>query len=494
MAVRKPFRPQAPRQAASTAALWPVGLRWIASIAAVSGVTLLFRLMPLKVHTATLEAAYLLVILALASALRFPETLAAVVAAVLELNFFFLPPVGTLTIADPQNWVALAAFLLTAAMGSRLSLRGRERAEAAERRMRQAAQLHEFGRALLLAPQRELEVEIERRLVTGFGYDEARVLNAMAAEAVPSMPHGGGAMRCLPLTLGGQRVGELCLEGRPLPAEMEAAVSRMAAMAMERARVEREIERIRLLEQSERLKSALLDSVTHELRTPLTSIRGAATALLASAELDEAAQRDLLQVIDADCDRLNELLESLVEMASLEAGATPLHLETASAEAVVEAAVAAARFDPKRLHTHLDAGLPPLRIDARLVARALLQLLKNAAAYSPPGTPIELRVEPAVIGSRWRVSNSLDPEVGAPVDPESLFEKFRRGPWAARRNPGGLGMGLAIARAIIRAHGGEIGIERETLASMGSISFVFHLPVAAPAGITSAGTRAKHMG
>ncbi len=166
----------APKPARRAGGIWPAKgrlwapiWRWILALISVTGVTLLYRLLP--VHIATLVASYLLVVLALATTLRFPEVLAAALLATLELNYFFIPPVGTFTIADSQNWVALAAFLLAAAIGSRLSWRGRQRAEMAELRLKEVARLLEFSRALLLITPGKLAGEIERWLVSGFGYD-----------------------------------------------------------------------------------------------------------------------------------------------------------------------------------------------------------------------------------------------------------------------------------------------------------------------------------
>jgi K+-sensing histidine kinase KdpD len=227
------------------------------------------------------------------------------------------------------------------------------------------------------------------------------------------------------------------------------------------------------LEQSERLKSALLDAVTHDLRTPLTSIKASVTTLLEErgaardedGALDAEGRREMLEVIDEETDRLNRFIEGLVEMARIEAGEMRLRRRWASIEEIVAAALvrAAPLTRAHEVRVRMADGLPAVRVDARAVAEVVYTLVDNAAKYSPEGTRIEVFAECAPDGAvRLGVE---DEGPGLPAElRERVFDKFframRDGDAAARRRrPSGTGMGLAIAKGIVEAHGGRVGIE-----------------------------------
>lgn len=227
------------------------------------------------------------------------------------------------------------------------------------------------------------------------------------------------------------------------------------------------------LRQSERLKSALLDAVTHDLRTPLTSIKASVTTLIddfrsrrrgkESAALDEEGRGEMLEVIDEETDRLNRFVEGLVEMARIEAGEMHLRRRWGSIEEIVAAALerAAPLTRAHDVQVRMDEGLPSVRVDARAVAEVIFTLVDNAAKYSPAGTRIEVCAESAGDG---RVRLSVEDE-GAGIPPElrgRVFDKFFRAMRdgdAAAPKPAGTGMGLAIAKGIVEAHGGRIWIE-----------------------------------
>jgi len=227
------------------------------------------------------------------------------------------------------------------------------------------------------------------------------------------------------------------------------------------------------LKQSERLKSALLDAVTHDLRTPLTSIKASVTTLLEdfraqprgpeSAALDEEGRGEMLEVIDEETDRLNRFVEGLVEMARIEAGEMHLRRRWGAVEEIVSAALerAAPLTRGHKVRVRMDEGLPSVRVDARAVAEVIFTLLDNAAKYAPSGTRVEVCAETTGDG---RVRLSVEDE-GPGVPPElreRVFDKFFRAMRdgdAGARQPGGTGMGLAIARGIVEAHGGRIWIE-----------------------------------
>ncbi|HKC64003.1 MAG TPA: ATP-binding protein, partial [Pyrinomonadaceae bacterium] len=227
------------------------------------------------------------------------------------------------------------------------------------------------------------------------------------------------------------------------------------------------------LKQSERLKSALLDAVTHDLRTPLTSIKASVTTLLdelrtdgndaETMKLDAEGRQEMLEVIDEEADRLNRFVESLVELARIEAGEMRLRPAWASIEEIIETALkrAAPRTREHRIEVWFEDELPNVRVDERAVAEVVYTLLDNAAKYSPKGTAIRVRTKRAD-GEMIKLSVE-DQGRGVPVVlRERVFDKFframRDGDQSANQ-PTGTGMGLAIARGIVEAHGGRIWIE-----------------------------------
>jgi two-component system sensor histidine kinase KdpD len=329
-----------------------------------------------RLSSTTVALALLLVVLFAATGWGSRPAILAALLGVACFNFFFLPPLYTFTIANPQNWVALTAFLITALVAGELSARAKRRAEEAE------------------AGRREIE-----RL-----YNEFRA-------------------------------------------------------AAERAR------QAEVFEQSERLKSALLDAVTHDLRTPLTSVKAAVTTLLDESEvtLDDEARREFLEIINEEADRLNYFVENMVELARIEAGAINLRLRWSSVEEIV--AMARARADAltrgHRLEIELESELPTVRIDASLIAEVLYSLIDNAAKYSPAGSRIKISARRAE--SEMLLIAVEDEGRGIPEHlRERVFDKFFRATAegaASLGRPKGLGMGLAIARGIVNAHGGRIWVE-----------------------------------
>ncbi|HKV93243.1 MAG TPA: ATP-binding protein [Candidatus Angelobacter sp.] len=207
------------------------------------------------------------------------------------------------------------------------------------------------------------------------------------------------------------------------------------------------------LRKSEQLKTALLDAVTHDLRTPLTSIKAAITTIRVEPVSAEV-QRELFEVIEQECDRLNHFIQGMMDMAKLETGEVALASRDVSAEEVVEDALR--RAEPL-LHDHrveiaIQPGLPALRVDPRLISQVIFTLLENAAKYSGGGTPITVAVERDTDNIGFAVNDE-----GPGIPPElrtRVFEKFFR----AGLQPG-FGVGLAIARGIVQAHGGTIKIE-----------------------------------
>ena len=261
-------------------------------------------------------------------------------------------------------------------------------------------------------------------------------------------------------------VGQLSSRARRRARQAEEQKIEIEKLYRELERTYREANEAELLRRSEKLKTALLDAVTHDLRTPLTSIKSSATTLLGElaqsnpgSSLDREAQQELLEVIDEEADRLNRFVEEMMELAQIEAGHLSLHRRTASAHDIVEAALnrAAGILKRHRIEVTIEDQIPTLQVDAASISEVVFSLLDNAAKFSPANTLIHLS---AGKESASRVRFMVEDE-GPGVSPDSrerIFEKFFREQPVKAQRPG-FGMGLAIAKGIVEAHGGRIWVE-----------------------------------
>jgi two-component system sensor histidine kinase KdpD len=277
----------------------------------------------------------------------------------------------------------------------------------------------------------------------------------------------------VPLRLGMRTVGALGVTGAELSRETLDALGSLAGLAIERARALEALSKHRAEQEHERLRTALLDSVTHEFRTPLTSIKASVTTLLSGAGLDDSGRRDLLTVIDEETDRLNRLVGEAAEMAQLDSGMFKLDLQPHSIPEALQLAIEDARasLENHPVEVIVAPDLPKVRMDVQRIREVLMHLLENAGKYSDAGVPIKVSSE--VRGDQL-VTSIADRGPGIDSFEQSLiFEKFYRGQHQRYSAPG-TGMGLAIAKVIVEAHGGTIGV----VSQLGSGSvFSFSLPV-----------------
>lgn len=442
----------------------------------------------------TTVALMFLVIVLLTSAywgLRYAVVMSVIATA--AFNFFFLPPVGTFTIADPQNWVALFAFLITALVASNLAERARSEAESAQQRRREVERLFGLSQRLLgsdhvleilNALPKYVEETFSVGSVVAMAADHPTVyrssLDAKFEESVlrstllRGEPITQSGISYVPLRLGMRTVGALGVTGDDLSRETLDAMGSLAGLAIERARALEALSKNRAEQEHERLRSALLDSVTHEFRTPLTSVKASVTTLLSNASLDDSGRRDLLTVIDEETDRLNRLVGEAAEMAQLDSGMFKLDLQPHSIQDALQPALldASAALESHPVETIVPPDLPKALIDVERIREVLMHLLENAGKYSPAGAPIRVTSE---VQNNRLVTSIADRGPGIDSFEQSLiFEKFYRGQ-NQRYSAPGTGMGLAIARVIVEAHGGTIGV----VSQLGSGSvFSFSLPVA----------------
>jgi len=289
-------------------------------------------------------------------------------------------------------------------------------------------------------------------------------------------PPADGCPVAIPLRIGVRPSGALLLEATSLSRETMEALSGLVSISIERAGALESSARSEAAKETERLRTALLDSVTHELRTPLTSIKASITALLSQGALDESSRHELLTVIDEESDQLNRLIEQAVEMAQLDANKVHLELKPQSVAALVDTAVEQLRLsNPSReIRVSLSRSLPNVIADAAWIEKVLINLLANAAKYSPAAQPIFVSADPR--GDMLAISVADRGEGIDPLEQGMVFDKFYRGQ-GQRMRVSGTGMGLAICRAIVTAHGGTIGVTSQL--GHGSV-FTFTLPIARP--------------
>lgn len=454
-------------------------------------------------------------------------SLPAVFASLLSLVIFdlvFVSPYYTLAIDDAQYLLTFAGLLVVSLVISTLTARAREQEQAARSREAQAVALYEFSQKLaasaslpdiaqtaVLQVQKTLAYPAALFLIAGrqeAGDSSAQPLLLAATpgleltadtytaagrvgdqgqppspEAVPPHPVAG---YFLPLQTLGQTLGVLFIASvagdTALTADQTrflASFASQVAQALERARLEETARQARLLEETEKLQTALLNSISHDLRTPLASITGALSSLLEDAPLlSEEARKELILTAWEEAIRLNRLVGNLLDMTRLQSGALRVVRQTNDVEDLVGATLAQMprRLRGRVVQTTIPPDLPPVEIDLALVVQVLVNLLDNALKFAPVDQPINIE---AVVDGEWVILTVKDRGPGLPEgSSELLFHKFFRGPGdlaAGRWEVGGTGLGLSIAKGIVEAHGGRIWADNRP---GGGAVFSFSLPAA----------------
>jgi two-component system, OmpR family, sensor histidine kinase KdpD len=479
-----------------TKAVQPV-LRF-AAVITIDAVIVWFYFKQVHVNPTTVGFTFLLAILMVSANWGLRYALLMAVVATLAYNYFFLPPLLHFTIADPQNWVALAGFLITALIASQLSERARREALQSNQRRQEVERLYAFSQQLLLADNVfGLLNSVPGYIVESFGVEGAALFlenkqktyfsdialqTSLPVEELKSVCGRGEPKRdrqrgiCLmPLRLGVRSIGSFGITGCNLSRETLEAIGSLVAIAMERAGTMEKLSRAEAARESDRLRSLLLDSVTHEFRTPLTAIKASAETLMSEAKLDRPQLQELLVVINEESDRLNRLVGEAAEVAQLDARQVELHFEPHRIRQAVDLAVQQSKhaLEHHPIEITIPDSLPSVKMDLDRIIEVLAQLLDNAGKYSPPDSPIHVAAD--VRGGQL-VTSVADHGPGIDdIEQAMIFEKFYRGR-DQRLSIQGTGMGLAIAKAIVELHGGTIGVTSQV--GRGSV-FYFSLPLTA---------------
>lgn len=471
-----------------------IALRVSAAIAFIAATTfVLIRVVPVNATTAGFL--YLVAILLIATKGGLVESTAASVAAMLCFNFFFFPPVGRFTIADPQNWVALFAFLATSLTASQLSARAKRRAQEAEERRGEVERLYALSRALLLIePSRSIASQIVRQIILTCGFPGGALYVKSTGEIHRTGSGSGGldsklqesAMRSAvlkdeersltiaPIRLGGEPIGSLAIIDKTFSDAALHSLLNLVAIALERANWQKTVTQAEVARQSEELKSTLLDAIAHEFKTPLTSIKAVTSDLLSGGPTAlEPHQHELISIVDDSADRLSKLVTDAIQLARIEGGTFRLNLGMHFPGFLVAEALRQMKSvtNERKIEILVPDDLPPVRVDAELIQVVLTHLLDNALKYSHPESSITIG---ARLDSGKVVLYLADQGKGITEEErKQIFEKFYRG--KGQRHLQGTGMGLAIAREILRAHGEDISLS--STSGKGS-EFSFGLPIA----------------
>ncbi len=471
----------------------------------------------------TVDLVFLTAVVGVAVRFGLGPSLAAVVASSLAYNFFFLPPVYTFTVTDPTNIAALFFFTLVAVLVSNLAARTRSIALLSQARARATETLYGFSRKLagagtlddvLWAAAYQMAAMLAVRVVLllpgadGLGVragyppedtlDEADLAAAhwafdndrAAGRGADTLP---GAKRLfLPLRTGRGTIGVAGLDGdRPGPLltpegrRLFDALADQGALAIERVRLVEDLDRAKRAEETDRLRQALLTSISHDLRTPLAGILGAATTLRdLGAALDEAAKAELVATVVEEAERLNRFIANLLDMTKLEAGAVVPNLALHDLGDIVGTALRRVErvLPASRITLELPLDLPPLALDAVLFEQVLVNLLDNAAKYAPAGSHVTVRA--AALPGTVRL-DVLDEGAGLlPEDIERVFDKFYR-VRKVDRVRAGTGLGLAIARGFVEAMGGTVTAANRQNLSGACFSVTLPIPVRSTRGIAA---------
>ena len=451
-------------------------------------------------------------------------------AAFLLFNWFFVPPYGTLTVTNPLDWVVLGTFLITSVVAAQLLAVARTEADAASRRADEVDRLAALGAETLNAARAEdamlaiaavvrstLEMtacELYLRTDTGgvaLVARDGRAGDAPPAEVAMRLVewvarHGTAAMEredgtlrvawqrdddaqlpaveldpsdasavLLPLRVQDRTVGVLRMTSSggvrldPAQRRFLNALSYYAALGAERVRLSAQAEHAEALRETDRLKDALIASVSHDLRTPLTTIKALAHDLRSLGD-------DRVETIEQEADRLNRLVADLLDLSRLTAGSLPLRIEVNAVDDLIGVVIQQTQgiMAARRLDVSLDANATLLvaRFDLVHSARILVNLIENACKYSPAGAPILLRVHRE--GARVALEVSDEGPGVSPVEAERIFEPFHR-PAGVAPDAGSAGLGLSIARRLAEAQGGQLTYRpRDT----GGSTFTLWLPAA----------------
>ncbi len=425
--------------------------------------------------TSVVALLYLLAVVLCTTIGGYTAGVAASVMGFLAFNYLFLPPLNTFTVTHTQDIIAMFVFLTVAVLISNLMGRAQTRLEQIRIRERESAHLFQLSSALTaIRDEKQIADVLARHLLAAFKANlvEVRIKSNLAdidcddtpciQVRLPENTQPGTSNRQSE-TLRTNRgvLGEIHLWTKPaalLPIERRLlqTIASQAALAVERGLLAKAENRAKVLEESDRLKTAILSSVSHDLRTPLASIQAAVSSLYdPSAALEPDAKRELQTLLLEEMERLNRLVGNLLDMSRIEAGALKLQKQWNSLSDLIDTAVERMQRQLTQHSIEVDVSedLPLVKVDALLIEQVLINLVSNSVKYAPPGSQITIHAivqEPNVMQVTLTNQGPAIPEEHL----EHIFEKFYRYP--GMKQEGSTGLGLSICKGIVEAHGGRI--------------------------------------
>ncbi|HEX4228146.1 MAG TPA: ATP-binding protein [Bryobacteraceae bacterium] len=440
---------------------------------------LFYRVMMVNDTTAALG--FLLAILFTAAYGKLAAAIAASVLATLCLDYYFLPPIGTITIAAAEDWAALAVFLAVALLTSHVSTRFRRQRDELRANAREIEQQYALSRALLMAgPGEDFPRLVVNKCMEVFGFTEAVLFEAGSGQAFRSEAEGtitddklrhvalyGSVasdperkLTVIPVTLGNRTLGSLGFRGSMTSEASRQALGNIVAIGLAQAQAQEAGCRAAAVRKGEELKSVLLDALAHDLKTPLTAMEASVDLLLQPTLISSEQRRELLQIVQQEVRGLKRMVAQAIHLARIDAERLKLNLQPKRPGELVEAALqllgegsASRRFD-----IEIAEDLPAVAVDAELLVQALKQIIDNALKYGAPRSPIVIAAEE--MDGMVSISVRDHGRGITEVERRHVFDKFYRGPFSESAIQG-TGMGLSIAREIVEAHNGSIRVESE---------------------------------
>jgi two-component system sensor histidine kinase KdpD len=514
---------------------------YAAALGSVTAVSLFIGFILWQVNIANISMLYLLAVMATAVAFGRGPAVFASVLAFLVFDWFFVEPIHQLTVSDPEEWVSLLFFLLTATVTGQLAAAQRQRAQEARQREREAVVLYDVVRLLggndvdqalgAVAERVRSELQITglvielwqpegkmRRFkagnvpagVSAYGNSSAaaRILQSGPPAGPSDHAHTGRWVRIVhptrsagslehvhlvPIRVDDRRLGALLLvdpDGH-FDISDDRLVSLAAAqigIAVDRDRLRQEATEAEILRRTDQLRRALLNAVSHDLRTPLATIMASASSLRQNDVVwTEEERQGFAQAIEQEAERLNRLVGNLLDLSRIEAGSLRPQKSWQDVEALVEDTVDRLRLVTARHHFHVDLAkdMPPVWLDPVEIGQVIYNLVENATKYAPPDTDITLEVRRQA-GALVVVVSDRGPGI-PPQSIPHLFDPFYR-VVDGRPRPQGLGLGLAIVKGLVEAHGGRVWVENRP---GGGAQFTVSLPFSAAAADRPASTEAS---
>ncbi len=446
------------------------------------------------VDHATVALLMVLAIVGLAKAWGQAEAFTAAIVGGIGFDYYFLPPRG-FGIAAPEHWVALASFLITAVATGQLAAQLKSRQIDAVERKNEMEKLYRLAQAMLGSNGAEFSLaELADQLLEILGADGVALYDKYSGHILRSGPRGaaisdqalhetatsgprledaGLAVSLIPIRHGGELVGSIGITGRGVSQRFLNAIGIQVGLGLARLYAIEKTTEAEVVRRSEELKSAVLDAMTHEIRNPLNSVKMAATTLLSGHAGSELHKHEMLTIIDEEVNRMDQLLDDAVQLARVEANQLSLKKKPESMARLIAAAISemGALAGRRPIQVLVPESLPPAECDQDMIMRVLKQLLSNALKYSPDGSPLTVSAE---FTGAAVVIDVVDQGPGVSEEERNrIFEKYYRGRTARSRTPG-TGLGLASARSIVHAHGGEIWV---TNPPAGGAAFHVSLPV-----------------